>query len=458
MRTRSHAPLTASPFFLALLVACGGSSGEGKNPVAIESASAVASTATPALSDKPVSPVAKPVALAVSQALQAGAKLQVRVDVAAFRKATVFPELVKVVSTVLGDKAEDILRPCGMPLLDSAKDLFMSGDSEETFLIGFSSTLADDTIIACLKKNAPDAAQRDVRGVPVFNMGPYAAAFGQGVVLFGPPDNIVRALSTVGGPPSAELALGSGDVAKALGLASRDFESGGSLFHADEKKVAFEIHLDFRDERDAKEAETELNRVRDEAAKALTKGAKKPEQPLGLSIKRDGKHLDARSGVDGGADAQRAFVADLNSVVLYEMQLAARDSKKAEARNTVARIAATIASAYQSEATSADSTQPKHHLPPSARAIPQVVPKGTVYQSTSAEWSTPGWKDIHFVITEPQYYQYEFETSKDGKSVIVRAHGDLDGNGKSSLFEMTVSIDKQGQVKISELKAKDEDE
>jgi hypothetical protein len=47
-------------------------------------------------------------------------------------------------------------------------------------------------------------------------------------------------------------------------------------------------------------------------------------------------------------------------------------------------------------------------------------------------------------MTEPQYYGYEFVTSKDGKTATVRAHGDLDGNGKESLFELTVKMTKEG--------------
>jgi hypothetical protein len=41
-------------------------------------------------------------------------------------------------------------------------------------------------------------------------------------------------------------------------------------------------------------------------------------------------------------------------------------------------------------------------------------------------------------MTSPQYYQYEIKAAKDGKSADIIARGDLNGNGKPSVFVLHV--------------------
>jgi hypothetical protein len=42
-------------------------------------------------------------------------------------------------------------------------------------------------------------------------------------------------------------------------------------------------------------------------------------------------------------------------------------------------------------------------------------------------------------------------TAKDGKSVVVRARGDIDGDGITSLFELDVHLDAKGVPMIAPL-------
>jgi hypothetical protein len=83
----------------------------------------------------------------------------------------------------------------------------------------------------------------------------------------------------------------------------------------------------------------------------------------------------------------------------------------------------------------------KHVFPPSAGPVPLVVPKGVTYQSSAKDWSAPTWQAIKFQVTDPQRYQYEIVTAKDGKTCVLRARGDLDGDGVTSVFEIKMRMD-----------------
>lgn len=50
--------------------------------------------------------------------------------------------------------------------------------------------------------------------------------------------------------------------------------------------------------------------------------------------------------------------------------------------------------------------------------------------------AAPGWSDVGFTPYDPVYYAYEYERQPDGRSFVVRAVGDLDCDGTTSLFEL----------------------
>lgn len=72
----------------------------------------------------------------------------------------------------------------------------------------------------------------------------------------------------------------------------------------------------------------------------------------------------------------------------------------------------------------------------------QVTPTST--------WDTNGWGPLHFALTEPHYYSYEFVSTGTGTSSVytARAHGDLDCDGTQSTFELRGSIDNEGSVRV----------
>lgn len=136
-------------------------------------------------------------------------------------------------------------------------------------------------------------------------------------------------------------------------------------------------------------------------------------------------------------------------------------SKTAEAKNTLGAIARGAVGAYERETLEVRNT---HKLCGSSEPMPKEIPAGKKYVPVSEpgrDWNTgsdsAGWKCLKFEMTSPQYYRYEYragggykgpkrggpDPGKDGFE--VSAEGDLDGDGKTSLFTMTGKVDKKTQ-------------
>jgi hypothetical protein len=143
-------------------------------------------------------------------------------------------------------------------------------------------------------------------------------------------------------------------------------------------------------------------------------------------------------------------------------------SKTSEAKMNVGVIARAAARKYESETLSGAITAgkraaPQHVLCKSAKAVPAAVPKGVKYMPADTDYSsgdeTSGWRCLLIAFDEPQYYQYEYRVGGDYKGpkrggpdpgkdgFEASAEGDLDGDGKTSLFTRTGKIVK-GEVKL----------
>lgn len=71
-------------------------------------------------------------------------------------------------------------------------------------------------------------------------------------------------------------------------------------------------------------------------------------------------------------------------------------------------------------------------LPPSAPPTPAVPSNVKMIFPVD---SHPTWTAVGFGPRDPIYYSYELETHQDG-TFVIRARGDLDADGVTSLFEL----------------------
>jgi type IV pilus assembly protein PilA len=129
------------------------------------------------------------------------------------------------------------------------------------------------------------------------------------------------------------------------------------------------------------------------------------------------------------------------------------NAKTAEARNYLGMMAKDAVNAYESEELSAESDTPSgvyRRLCPSARSpVPSslAMVRGVKYQSASSDWkSDPGFSCLHFEVSSPQYYQYNYSSTSD--AFTGTAKGDLNGDGMESTFEIKGMV-QSGRVVVS---------
>lgn len=112
-------------------------------------------------------------------------------------------------------------------------------------------------------------------------------------------------------------------------------------------------------------------------------------------------------------------------------------AKTAEAKNTMGAIARAYVTEWETERDATPRAKKKlRSYPP----VPKTVPRGTAVISQDPDWAA--WKELRFVVNGTQRYQYEIVAAKDGESAEIVARGDLNGDGKTSLFRVTVKVDR----------------
>jgi hypothetical protein len=79
-------------------------------------------------------------------------------------------------------------------------------------------------------------------------------------------------------------------------------------------------------------------------------------------------------------------------------------------------------------------------FPPSAPLTPAQVPRGTRAVDPPEAWEHLTWKSLNFRFTEPHAFSFKFDSELDPQTQAMRftatAHGDLDGDGTLSTFEV----------------------
>jgi len=164
-----------------------------------------------------------------------------------------------------------------------------------------------------------------------------------------------------------------------------------------------------------------------------------------------------------------AVAALLATIGMYGISVYVRHSKTAEAAGNVAAIGEAAAQYFDQSAehqpagTRPEAAKAMRHFPATAR---QTVPadaddvRGKKYQSSSADWAVSPWLDMQFKITTPQFYVYNFESQGAGATAqgVVTAHGDLDGNGTSSTYTITIIPNDTLEAQVGDLKKIDPEE
>jgi hypothetical protein len=85
-------------------------------------------------------------------------------------------------------------------------------------------------------------------------------------------------------------------------------------------------------------------------------------------------------------------------------------------------------------------------FPPSAPLTPADVPRGVRAEDPPGVWDHPTWRALSFGFDHPHAFSFSFESSQTGPRAHFRAtaHGDLDGDGVQSTFEIEGEADANG--------------
>jgi hypothetical protein len=275
-----------------------------------------------------------------------------------------------------------------------------------------------------------------------------------------------RVLIVVGGTAFVPAMLASARKPKAKLGDGRGFSSGRARVATQQQLLAF---ADFALLQKLLPPEAAQGTVAANESTAFAELLLRPNTQ-GLDL---GVHMSGETAIASG-------IGTLSSLAIYGTKRYLAASKTAEAKGSVFAIARGAQQAFEREGSDAASLNaagaPIHRLCESAQAVPATVPKGAKYQPSSEkgrdyETGSPlaGWKCLKFSMVGPQFYQYDYRRGggykgpgrggpnpgKDGFE--ISAEGDLDGDGKTSLFTITGAVDrKTNSVKLGKLFIADE--
>lgn len=85
-------------------------------------------------------------------------------------------------------------------------------------------------------------------------------------------------------------------------------------------------------------------------------------------------------------------------------------------------------------------------FPESAPLTPAEVPRGVRAEDPPGAWEHPSWKALGFEFDHPHAFSFAFESTLGSAESKFRAtaHGDLDGDGVTSTFEVEGRADSTG--------------
>ena len=275
-----------------------------------------------------------------------------------------------------------------------------------------------------------------------------------GILVVSSPAIVARALSprddTRGAARLEALALGPDEHLTWTADLKRETISGRGTLLASDERFRLEAKAELPNEEIAKEVEARfaggpmLAAMATAAASGLDPATKDGLNRLmkAYDFRRDGKHVAFTFDLREPPAEQARDLGAAAALAVYGFRKYIASAKQAEARNTLGHLAKSIVMVWEMED---GRPQAKKRLA-SFPAVPKAVPKGVKYQSTPADWKP--WAPLKFEMTAPQYYQYEVKAAKDGLSAEILARGDLDGDGKTSLFRMTVTIRKSDNAAV----------
>lgn len=300
--------------------------------------------------------------------------------------------------------------PCVASLLADMRELAVGADERGFLVVARFRKPPEPALRECLAPLADDEEKKTL-------------AIDADVAVFG--DRDVAAAAMRGGAATwpAQLSL-KGDALAAWTVRASEIEGHGRLYVSNER---------FRADATAE--------VPEPVAQLLENGLARGEAlgPLSRALsfeRKDGRVAIALELREPPVDQARD-VGMLAALATHAVRAYLTRAKTAEAKATLGAIARAYVTEWETERDGTPRAKRKlRSYPP----VPKTVPRGTAVVSAESDWTA--WKDLHFIVVGTQRYQYEIVAAKDGESADIVARGDLDGDGKTSLFRVTLKVDR----------------
>jgi type IV pilus assembly protein PilA len=146
-------------------------------------------------------------------------------------------------------------------------------------------------------------------------------------------------------------------------------------------------------------------------------------------------------------------------LAIYGVRRYISNAKTAEARNSLAVIGRDAVMAFEREHESRSGKTSHRLCGTASRSVPSsiVYVSAKKYASSAADWQVDaqrhaGFACLGFSMTMPQYYLYSYKshgTSSIGDGFEATAQGDLNGDGRTSLFKTTGAIVVEDELTVA---------
>ncbi|MDB4997927.1 MAG: hypothetical protein JWM74_5359 [Myxococcaceae bacterium] len=436
---------------LVALAACGGSAPPAAPSAVVVPATSTAPSPSPALGvgGAPSGP-----RRGATEALKKAwpfedPKVVVYADLDGLVHTALMTEVMKSVIGLAGILATPPQVKCIDDGIANVKEVAFGSDGEDSLVVFRIDPTKTKWVGACLAGALPETRTITLRGATeAWSAHGVAALTASGLVLSGPKQLVERSLraSESGGGSGASLVavtLGEGEYVAWL---ARIFDNAspmkGSLAATDAR---FRI---------AGEADVPNDALAEQIANGLSPSAlarmlpttnTKAEEAAalvrltnGFEVKRDGRHVAIAFELREPPPQQARDLGVAAALAVYGVRKYISNAKQSEARNVLGQLAKDTVADWEGERPGGKPRSARKLV--SFGPVPKTVPKGTKYQSTDADWKP--WYPLRFSMTAPQYFQYEIVAAKDGESAEIIARGDLNGDGKTSLFKLPIKVDR----------------
>ena len=434
------------------------------------------------LTEVPVEPTTQASTPTVLDLVDGDGELLLRLDLRALRSSLLFRVAVKLLKDGPRD-LQKVRQGCGLDPFEVVDELAVAMhdlDRDQPLFVAKLSITAERAM-ECIRTQWTGGETQMVAGREAYRLDDYRrspVALAEDDLLFvGSPTDVSRALgrrkaaSCVPVNLRAQLATGP-DIPFAVVLETGNDEVArvSARLATKDQRLDLAGEIWFRDQRNrsgteyAERAQRDFEEGREDIRRALEQvlGAGHPllAELDSLVIRRDDAHLKASIKIT----PDLAMLKALEGVVDHF----GRREHTSKAKNIVAAIARGAAAAYEREIMGPRGAV-SHTLCGSATDVPATVPRGVEYLPSTATGqdydsgdAQRGWSCLKFSLSQPQRYQYSYREGGGYKGPArggpnpgphgfeVSAEGDLDGDGKTSLFTRTGTVDPlSGTLRLS---------